>query len=293
MKTVESFLNYCSDIKEYSENTVRGYKNDLDMFFDYMSNNKPVNMLEERYIQGITLDDLEGFLNYLKNKRDNQAISRARKIATLKSYYIYLEKRRIIKENPTLELDTPKLIHKEPVALSLNEALELLSKDYGRNSARNKCILTTFLNTGLRLHELCNMKMNDVQGDYFKFIGKGNKERVVPLSESVKKSINDYLQVRKGKTDYLFISERGSQISKIQVERIMNQFLSQLESDKKITTHGLRKTYATLLYNAGTPIATISKLLGHSSLNTTMIYLGITDKDLAEANNNNPLSNIY
>lgn len=295
MKTVESFLNYCSDIKEYSNNTIKGYKNDLDMFFDYMRKHKPVNMIEERYIQSITLDDLYGFINYLKSERNNQAISRARKIATLKSYYSYLEKRRLIKENPTIALDTPKLTHKEPIALSEEESLELLMMTdiKGRNATRNKSMLITFINTGLRLNELRELKVNQFQENTIKILGKGKKERVVPICEAVRKSVEDYLKVRKFNSEYLFVSERGNQISESQIGKEMRKFLDQLNKDGKITTHILRKTYATLQYRNGTPIATISKNLGHSNLNTTMIYLGITEKDLEQTIENNPLANIY
>lgn len=295
MNTVESFLNYCSDIKEYSDNTVRGYKNDLDMFFDYITGKKPINMIEERYVQSITLSDLEDFLNYLKNERDNQAISRARKIATLKSFYSYLEKRRIIKENPTIALDTPKLTYKEPLALSEEESLELLMMTdiKGRNAIRNKSMLITFINTGLRLSELRELKVNQIQGDRIRILGKGKKERTILICEAVKRSIDEYLTVRKIDSEYLFISERGNKISQSQIGKEMHKFLDQLNKEGKITTHILRKTYATLQYRSGTPIAIISKNLGHSSLNTTMIYLGITEEDLEQTIENNPLANIY
>lgn len=295
MKTVESFLDYCSDIKEYSENTVRGYKNDLDMFFDYMRKHKPVNMIEERYIQSITLDDLEGFVNYLKNERKNQSVSRARKIATLKSYYSYLEKRRIIKENPTIALDSPKLIKKEPEALTLNEALELLMMTdmKGRNVLRNKCMLITFLNTGLRLNELRELKVNQINEDKIKILGKGNKERIVLICEAVKRSAQEYLKTRKINSEYLFVSEQGNQISSSQIGKEMHKFLDRLDKEGKITTHILRKTYATLQHENGTPIATISKNLGHGTLNTTMIYVKVSEKDLEQTIENNPLANIY
>lgn len=295
MNTVESFLNYCSDIKEYSDNTVRGYKNDLDMFFDYMKEHKPINIIEERYIQSITLSDLEGFVNYLKNERKNQSVSRARKIATLKSYYSYLEKRRIIKENPTIALDSPKLIKKEPESLTLDEALELLMMTdiKGRNVLRNKCMLITFLNTGLRLNELRDLKVNQINEDKIKILGKGNKERTILICEAVKRSAQDYLNVRKINSEYLFVSEQGNQISKTQIGKEMHKFLDMLDKEGKITTHILRKTYATLQHENGTPIETISKNLGHSTLNTTMIYVKVSEKDLEQTIENNPLANIY
>lgn len=312
------FLNYLESIKGKSPNTIKAYKTDLKIFFRFLKmhynivdsindeidfKNIQINDIDDLFINKIKLRDLYAFLKFVDSNRFNKSHAKARKVATLKSFFnfIYL-KLKIIKENPATELETPKIEKRHPIYLSLEESLKLLS-DMDRNDKnfkRDYCILTVFLNCGLRLSELCNISIKNIHGDILTIIGKGNKERTVYLNDSCIKSINNYLEVREsekiklGDRDKLFISRQHRAVSKVTVENIVKKHIQNTGITKeKISPHKLRHTAATLMYkHGGVDIRVLQSILGHESVSTTQIYTHLDDDRLREAVKANPLANI-
>lgn len=304
---LNDFLGYLYTIKGKSPNTIDGYKTDLRLFLKYTKKIKKnikndiddvyIGDIDEDFIKSIRLSDLYSFINYVTLKRDNSAYARARKTASIKSFFNYLEtKVKIIKENPARELESPKIEKRHPVYLTLEQSRQLLSIVDGRNKERDYAILVLFLNCGLRLSELVSIDINKIKGDTLTVVGKGNKERTVYLNSACIKAIESYLLVRpkdgvKDK-DALFLSERKQRISKLTVEVLVKKFIKKAGLfDDKYTPHKLRHTAATLMYKYGhVDIRALQQILGHESVSTTQIYTHIDDEKLREAIKSNPLS---
>ena len=310
---VNDFLNYLSTIKGKSKNTISGYKVDLIMFFRFLKLYKGLSSekiefedivisdIDASFIKAITLQDLYAFISFTKSYRNNGEYARARKVATLKSFFKYLSgKAKIIIENPAIELESPKIKKRNPIYLTLDESKSLLNSVQGRNCERNFCIITLFLNCGMRLSELCGIRISSIKGDTLTVIGKGDKERTIYLNNSCLRAIKNYLIVRNEKSDkilpinkdFLFLSEQGTPINKRQVERIVKQNIQKAGLDiNKYTPHKLRHTAATLMYKHGSvDIRSLQQILGHENISTTQIYTHIDDERLREAVNSNPLN---
>lgn len=190
-KILIDFLSYLETIKGKSYNTIEAYKIDLSLLFKYLKVYKgypipddiefeeiPINDLQENFIKDITLSDLYAFLSFTEKQRNNGTYARARKVATIKSYFNYLQgKAKIINSNPAAELESPKINKRHPIYLTLEESVSLLSSldKNNYNYLRDYCILTLFLNCGMRLSELCSIKIDKIKGDTLTIIGKGNK----------------------------------------------------------------------------------------------------------------------
>lgn len=294
---VKSYLDYLTVIQGRAKSTTYAYKLDLMLLVDFFKSKDKFKDREfdENFIKIIDLNDLYEFLAYVKNERENNSSTRSRKIATIKSFFSYLEtKIKIITYNPCRELEAPKKPSKQINYLTLEEAEQLLSSiDGRRNRDRNFCIITLFLNCGLRLSELCNIKTLDIRKDILVVKGKGEKDRTVYLNDKCISAINTYLQVRPDvKNKFLFLSERKIQLSKRQIQHIVKKCISNANLDThKYTTHKLRHTAATLLYkHANVDIRTIQAILGHKNIATTTIYTHVDDEDLRKAINSNPLN---
>lgn len=310
------FLNYLSTIKGKSINTIEGYKIDIMMFFRFtgvykgkVSNNIEFNeisleFVDEDFINGIKLSDLYAFISFTEKQRGNGTYARARKVAALKSFFNFLSgKQGIAKENPAKELESPKLNKRHPVYLTLDESIRLLnsmSKD-NKYYYRDYCMITLFLNCGMRVSELCGIDISKIKGDTLNIIGKGNKERTVYLNEACLKAIDTYLIERKElkkvnpeDKDALFISSKGTRINKRSVERIVKKYTEDAGLvEQKYTPHKLRHTAATLMYKHGNvDIRSLQSILGHDSISTTQIYTHVDDEVLREAVKQNPLSKL-
>lgn len=312
-RVVNDFINYLGTIKGKSQNTINGYKVDLTMFFRFLKlykgvADKKINFesieiadIDNNFIQEINLSDLFAFISFAENYRGNGAYAKARKVATLKSFFKYLQtKAKIIDENPALELETPKISKRNPVYLSLNESKTLLNSIEGKFQERDHCIITLFLNCGMRLSELCGIDISKIKGDTLTVLGKGNKERTIYLNKACLKTIENYITVRNldadkiplEHKDALFISKNYVRINKRSVERLVKKYVekSGLEN-KKYTPHKLRHTAATLMYKYGNvDIRSLQKILGHENVSTTQIYTHVDDEKLREAIKSNPLS---
>jgi integrase/recombinase XerD len=300
-QSVTDFLDYCRTIKGLSDESISGYYNDLKMFFDYIKQLKKKN-ITDRLIKNIELQDLHKFMTYLEKDCGNNARTRCRKVSTLKSYFEYLQNvTKLIISNPSYSLRKPKVPKTKPVAMSIQECEKLLNS-LDKDSYfyyRDRCILMIFLQCGLRLSELINIKVSDVQNIRMIINGKGNKERDAFLSESCIKSIDDYLEVRNDEEvseedkEYLFLSREKNKISKRAVQSLVKKHMEDAGLDtNKYHTHSTRHTFATIAYDQGADIIKLSELLGHSNVNTSKIYITLKEEELREITNKNPLNKL-
>lgn len=307
------FLDYLDVIKGKSPNTIAAYKADLIMFFRFIKIYKnlndedcefeeiPIDDIGNKVIRSIKLSDLYAFLSFTEKYRNNGSYARARKVATLKSFFKYLcGKSKIIDENPATELESPKINKRNPIYLTLSESKTLLRSldEKNKNYKRDYCILTLFLNCGLRVSELCGIDITKIKEDTLTIIGKGNKERTVYLNKACLNAISDYLTVRDGskllkeEENSLFISNKNRQISVRSVERLVKKHTREAGLTKnKYTPHKLRHTAATLMYKHGNvDIRSLQQILGHENISTTQIYTHVDNETLREAVKANPLS---
>ena len=314
-ESVSDFLNYLETIRSKSPNTINAYKIDLTLFFRFLSIYRglvkndvefekiDISQIDNDFIRSIKLRDLYAFLSFTEKYRNNSSYARARKVASLKSFFRYLfGKAKIISENPAMELESPKINKRHPVYLTLNQSIELLDSldKTNKNYARDYCILTFFLNCGMRLSELCSIEKDKIRGDTLTIVGKGDKERTVYLNEACLKTLQDYLNVRDDSkaTDenkkYLFLSSRNSPINKRTVEIMIKKHITNAGfTDQKYTPHKLRHTAATLMYKYGNvDIRSLQSILGHENISTTQIYTHVDDDDLRDAVKSNPLAKL-
>ncbi|EJO5348818.1 tyrosine recombinase XerC [Clostridium botulinum] len=308
---LNDFLNYLRTIKGKSENTIKSYKLDLIMFFRFLKlykgmvpgetdfNDIEVKDIQDDIIKSISLTDLFAFISFVENYRNNGSYAKARKVASLKSFFKFLQgKVKIINENPALELESPKINKRNPVYLTLDESKRLLSSIDGKFKERDLCIITLFLNCGLRLSELCSINISNIKNDVLTVIGKGNKERTVYLNTACIKAINDYLNARKEMKekivdkDALFLSKNYRRINKRSVEMMVKKYVKKAGLDtEKYSPHKLRHTAATLMYkHGGVDIRSLQMILGHENISTTQIYTHVDSEKLREAVSSNPLS---
>jgi integrase/recombinase XerD len=310
---LSEFVNYLSVIRGKSPNTVNGYRIDLIIFFKFLKLYKGLcprdidftqittKDINDDFIKSIKLPDLYAFISYVENTRHNNPCARARKVAAIKSFFKYLySKTRILYENPASDLESPKLSKRNPIYLNLDESKNLLASvdEKYAHDKRDFCIITLFLNCGLRLSELCSINISRIKEDTLTIVGKGNKERTVYLNKASLNAISQYLieratmHILNDHKDALFISERKARISRYTVEKIVKKYIKISGLDNsKYSPHKLRHTAATLMYKHGNvDIRSLQKILGHENLSTTQIYTHVDDEKLREAVRSNPLN---
>lgn len=317
---LNSFLDYTLTILNKSPNTVKEYNYDLATFLKFIKIR--FNLTQEddfslitikdidiNTIRKITLDDIHAFLSYLTTTYHSKAATRARKASSIRVFFNYLcAKANLIELNPAQNLETPKLDKRLPKYLSLEDSKKLLNvtqNEDNRNMERDYAIITLFLNCGMRLSELVGININDIDFSENKMtvIGKGNKERTIYLNKACMRAVHEYLDVRPKdgiKTDKLnsrkalFLSERRERISKRTVQHIVDKELTAAGLDtKKYSTHKLRHTAATLMYQYGNvDIRALQEVLGHESISTTEIYTHVANQQARDAIESNPLADI-
>ena len=316
---LREFLFYHETIKGHSKRTIDEYFLDLRTFFRFLKKQKnlaPQNIdfdeisimdVDIDLIKSVTVSDVYEYLAFLSRDRPRHANSRstdyglnansrARKIAVIRSYYKYLTlKANKLSENPVADLDSPKLRKSLPRFLSLDESIQLLDSVEGMFKERDFCILTIFLNCGLRRSELAGLDLTDLRADSIRVLGKGNKERIVYINDACAEAINAYLAIRKDIAAVdkraLFLSSRRTRISTSTVHSLVKKHLLAAGLDStKYSSHKLRHTAATLMLKSGVDIRTLQELLGHEHLNTTQIYTHIESSSLRDAANRSPLS---
>ena len=317
---LNSFLDYSITILNKSPNSIKEYNYDLAMFLKFIKIH--FNMTDEKdfsaikinditldTIKRIKLDDIHAFIAYITNEFHSKAATRARKVSTIRIFFKYLSRKaKLIDIDPAQDLETPKLDKRLPKYLSLEESKKLLnaaSNEDNRNPERDYAIITLFLNCGMRLSELVGININDIDFSECKLnvIGKGNKERTIYLNKACMKALSDYLSVRpkqgikhdnKYSEKALFLSERKTRISNRSVESIVTKQLQAAGLDsRKYSVHKLRHTAATLMYQYGqVDIRALQELLGHESISTTEIYTHVSNNQVREAVEKNPLADI-
>ena len=318
---LRDFLSYHETVKAHSRRTVDEYYLDLRNFFRYMKQIRDPSLSDKSldevdimdvdldFVASVTLTDIYGYMTYLSRDRIRypnspnseyglNAASRARKIATIRSFYNYLtNKMHLLRENPVKDIDSPKLKKTLPKYLTLDESLHLLDAVDGKNQERDYCILTLFLNCGLRISELVGLNLSDVQGDSLRILGKGNKVRIIYLNDACKDALDRWLAVRRpiqGRDqNALFLSSRNERISRSMVHAMVKKRLGEAGIDStQYSSHKLRHTAATLMLQNGVDVRAVQEVLGHDHLNTTEIYTHIDNESLRVAAKANPLSRV-
>ncbi|WP_283607500.1 tyrosine recombinase XerC [Faecalispora anaeroviscerum] len=310
---IREFLGYIGTVKGKSDHTMEEYFRDLRTFFRYIKkmrslvpNDLPLDEIsisdvDLALIQSISLTDVFEYMNYLSAVRGNKAATRARKASSLRAFYVYLtNKAHKLSVNPMLELETPKLKKALPKYLTLEQSMELLNAVDGPDRQRDYCILTLFLNCGMRLSELVGINLKDVRqnASTMRIVGKGNKERVVYLNDACQEAIRQYLEVRPHNNlidrEALFISRQRRRISPKTVQHLVKKYLAKIEfAGPGYSVHKLRHTAATLMYQHGhVDIRVLKDVLGHENLGTTEIYTHLSSQQMRDAANANPLSHV-
>ena len=311
--SLENYLIYLETIKGKSPNTITAYKKDLIIFYRFLKAIRGITNdaktfeaidlsdIDDNFNRQITLLELHRFLYYVEKERNNGSYARARKVATLKSYFNYLcNIHGSLTTNPCEKLESPDKIKRQPIYLSLEQSITVLNSLDSRkaNYKRDYCIFVLFLNCGLRLSELCSIRISKIRNESLTIIGKGNKERTVYLNEACINAITDYLKERESKEipedykDFLFLSTRKRPINPRTVEIMIKKHIvnSNIAKADTYTPHKLRHTAATLLYQEGVDIRKLQAILGHESVSTTEIYTHLQDSVIKEAVNQNPLA---
>lgn len=314
---LNSFLDYSITILNKSPNSIKEYNYDLTNFLKFikiefkMTNEKDYSKIDISdinisVIKKVTLEDIHKYISYMATELKSKPTTRARKVSTIRIFFKYLsQKAKLIDINPAQNLETPKLGKRIPKYLSLDESKQLLETvqcDGNRNRKRDYCIITLFLNCGMRLSELVNININDINFNECKLnvIGKGNKERTIYLNHACMSAINDYLLerpkegIKYDSKNALFLSERRERISNRTVQSIVKKELLKSGLDiNKYSVHKLRHTAATLMYQYGNvDIRALQELLGHESISTTEIYTHVDNSQIRNAVENNPLANL-
>lgn len=275
---LKGFKAYLQLERSLSDNTVTAYVHDVELLGEYIYTEYP-----DTSIVSIELSHLQSFLAYI-NELELTANTQARVISGIKAFFRYLLLEEIVKSDPTTLLDAPKLKRALPVHLSIDEIDRLFSViDHSTpEGQRNRAMLETMYSCGLRVSELINLKMSNLYLDveFVRVIGKGNKERLVPIGGTAVKQIKLYKDhvrtqlktIKKGSEDILFLNRRGGQLSRVMVFLVLKDLVAKAGIQKNIYPHTLRHSFATHLVEAGADLRAVQEMLGHKSITTTEIY---------------------
>ncbi len=276
-QAIQNFKHYLKLEKSLSENSIHAYLNDVQHLKNFIDEHfSALSPLD------VKMEHIDQFLAYL-NALEIHARSQARMISGIKAFYFFLELNDLIKENPTVLISTPKLDKKLPVVLSVEEIDALigaidLSKPDGH---RNKAMLETLYSCGLRVSELVELKLSQLHFDeeFIRVIGKGNKERLVPISKRAIREMENYFiqtrntqKIQKGYESYVFLNRHGKKLTRVMVFTIIRQLASKIGLQKPIGPHTFRHSFATHLVEGGADLRAVQQMLGHESILTTEIY---------------------
>lgn len=276
-KVIDNFFKVLKSEYNYSDYTIKNYKLDLTLFFDFL-NKSNINYLY------LNKDNVIDYLKYLdKMNLKNSTISR--RISTLRTFYNYLMNEGLINSNIFLNVKNPKLEKKLPNYLNYTEMEELLeSIDIKTDEGlKRRLLIEMFYSTGCRVSEIINIKVKDIDflNKKIRIMGKGSKERIVYYGDYAKKYLDKYLSKGMDK-DYLFVNKHGDKYTVEEIELIVKDIMKHLSIKTHVTPHTLRHTFATHLLNNGADIRSVQELLGHSNLSTTGIYTHVSSDRLKE-----------
>lgn len=309
---LKEYLGYMQNIKGKSQKTVDEYYLDLRTFLRYIKLHKglvdsdcefrkiSISDINIDLLKTITLTDIYSFMDYSIRDRQNTAKTRSRKTSSIKSFFSYLtNKRGILTVNPAEELELPKTKKSLPKFLNLEQSLELLNSVDGTFKERDYCILTLFLNCGLRLSELAGLNLRDINlsENLMVVTGKGNKQRIVYLNGACVDALKNYLSVRPNENkdkNALFLSRLKKRMGNQSIQDVVYKYLKKIGlDDNGYSVHKLRHTAATLMYQHGNvDIRVLQEMLGHENLGTTEIYTHLSNAQMEKAAAANPLAGV-
>ncbi len=275
---LDNYISYLRDIKKFSANTIKAYQQDIAQFFKHMEKEK---LLIDR-------EDIRDYISKIFIQSRNKSTV-ARKIYALKSFYSFVLKNGGIEKNPFDGINTPKIDRKIPEILTISEMNKFLDRLPKKNfiELRNKAIFELLYATGMRISELTNLKLTDIdfENRLLRVMGKGKKERIVPFNETARDALQRFNRESNLKfkitKEYVFINTRGNKITDRSVERILQESFKQvMDSDKHVYPHLFRHSFATHLLQKGANLRVIQELLGHSNLSTTEKYTTLNFSDL-------------
>ncbi|MFA5725719.1 MAG: site-specific tyrosine recombinase XerD [Candidatus Omnitrophota bacterium] len=275
---IDTFLNYLSVERGLSNNTIISYREDLNTYLDFIEKND-IDALSK-----ISKNNITNFM-FAQKEKGIGANSIARRLAAIRMFHRFLTRERILKSDPSTLIESPKLWKRVPETLSLNEVEALIAQPNVRNiqGIRDKAILETLYATGMRVSEAVNLKKDNVNLDigFLRCIGKGAKERVIPLGKKAIAGIQRYLDISRPKllknkeSEFLFVSRFGSKISRQSFWKIIKKHATAARIKKPIKPHILRHSFATHLLEHGADLRSVQEMLGHSNISTTQIYTHI------------------
>ena len=312
-KLLKDYLLYLHTIKGHSLRTVNGYYMDIRTFFRFLNlhyslltkecvfESIEITNIDLNILEKVTLSDVYEFLHYISSNRSNSPATRSRKVSSIRSFYNYLTKKmNLLEYNPMTEVEVPNIKKSLPKYLTLEQCLELLNHVDGHYKDRDYCIITLFLNCGMRLSELVGLNLSDINDNRIRLLGKGNKERIIYSNDACADAISRYLVYRNSNTinpndkNALFLTRNGTRIGARRVQQIIDENLKKSGLDTYgFSTHKLRHTAATIMYqNGGVDIRILQEILGHANLGTTEIYTHISSTQLEKAAQSTPLAKI-
>ena len=285
---IRGYQNYLQIEKSLSKNTVDGYCRDIKKLNNFFNGNDDKKKIEE-----VNYQDFQNYLSYLNDLKIN-ARSQSRVISSMRSFFKFLILEKIIKENPTELLENPKTGKKLPEFLTIEE-IELLVNQIDRSKKegeRNLAIIEILYGCGLRVTELIELKISEIYWEegFIRIIGKGNKERLVPLGKIASKHLKIYLneirvhqKVKDLFVDHVFINKNGSKISRVMIFKIVKKLTEKAGIQKNISPHSLRHSFATHLVEGGADLRSVQEMLGHQSITTTEVYTHLDKNYLKQA----------
>ena len=280
-KELDDFINYLEYERNYSNNTIIAYKNNILQLINYLDS---ININD---IKSVKYETIRGYLSYLhENKYKSKSISRM--ISSMRSFFKYLKVENVISNNPMTLISNPKLEKKLPKYLTINEVEKILNVPdmNDKIGIRDAFILELLYVSGIRVSELVNIKLNDIEESQrrIKILGKGNKERYVLYGSRCSELLKKYISVRsdflKYPNDYLILSKTGRKINTREIRNIINRIKTKAGISISISPHTFRHTFATHMLNEGADIRAVQELLGHENLSTTTIYTHLTNEKL-------------
>ncbi len=271
---VDKFLDYLKYEKNFSNHTITNYKIDLEEFYNYLDN---------KNIKDIDVNIIRGYLKKLYDKKYSSS-SISRKVSSLKSYFKYLEAENKIKNNPMVLISNPKKEKKLPNFLNYNDLEKLLNTPdkETEEGIRNSLIIEMLYSTGIRVSELVNIEIKNINFTEHKILvlGKGNKERYVYYGSKCQDILDKYLKIRIANTNYLLVNKHGNKLNERTVRKIIEEVTKKAGINVHVTPHVLRHTYATHMLNEGADLKSVGDLLGHENLSTTQIYTHVSNERL-------------
>lgn len=282
MEYVDSYLKYLELDRNYSDNTIKSYNVVLKKFINFIEKNGIS-------LKSINESDINDFICFLKKSNCERTVSYS--ITVVKNFYNFLLTEGVVGENVFYNIDMPKLEHKLPSVLSYDEVDKLLDIDvHDAFTARNKAILELMYSSGLRISETVNLKLYDIDltNDVVRVIGKGSKERIVPIGNVAVSALNVYINgyrfdmLKDKKNDYLFLNNHGNKLTRQGLFKNLKSLLREKGINREVSPHTIRHSFATHLLNNGADLRVIQELLGHSSIKTTQIYTHVSKEHLKE-----------